>query len=267
MEGRKQVAFNERAHDKIAQRYEKLHTEIFNDTEQRRLIDALTEAQGSIRSNPPHKVLDIGCGSGNLTKYLLSLGFEVTAADVSTVFLGQINEKFPDVHTYELNGADLKELLDNSFDMVATYSVLHHIPDYLSMVTEMCRVLKSGGILYIDHEKNESFWNEDEQLFAFYKVQAPHLLKRKILRLLSPAFYINRLRRIRNPRYQAEGDIHVFPDDHIEWDTIKEVCEQNDVHAIIESDYLLYDSKYDEDIYNQFQLKTNDTKAIIFRKS
>lgn len=42
--------------------------------------------------------------------------------------------------------------------MVATYSVLHHVPDYLKIVDEFVRVLKPGGVIYIDHEVSPSYW-------------------------------------------------------------------------------------------------------------
>ncbi|USN54842.1 MAG: methyltransferase domain-containing protein [Candidatus Peribacteria bacterium] len=36
------------------------------------------------------------------------------------------------------------DLPDASFEIIATYSVLHHIPDYVSALNEMCRLVKSG---------------------------------------------------------------------------------------------------------------------------
>lgn len=55
--------------------------------------------------------------------------------------------------------------------MVATYSVLHHIPDYLGVIKELIRVTKPGGIIYIDHEVNEQYWEKSAVYNEFLKKQ------------------------------------------------------------------------------------------------
>lgn len=262
-----QINFNKVVHDKVAKDYEILHTEIFNQIEQERLKQSLRQAVTNIEStkNQP-TVLDIGCGTGNLTSHLNQLGLAVTAADISDVFLAQVKTKHPAVKTHQLNGEDLSEIGDKTFDMVVTYSVLHHIPDYLKMVAEMCRVLKPGGVLYIDHEKNESYWQPPAALREFNHKQRWSLLPYKLRRLFSPSWYLNRYRRFINPRYQAEGDIHVWPDDHIEWEKIKSLAKQHQVEVVREMDFLLFNSKYNQKIYQEYQNQISDTKAVIFRK-
>ena len=60
----------------------------------------------------------------------------VVAADVSENFLTQLSSKYQSnesIKTAKLNGQDLSNFPDDTFDMVSTYSVLHHIPDYKSL--------------------------------------------------------------------------------------------------------------------------------------
>jgi len=77
----------------------------------------------------------------------------VTTPDISPWFLQNIKRRFDDnVEFSLLNGKGLSQFEDNTFDMVSTYSVLHHIPDCFSSVKEMYRVTKTGKIIYIDHE-------------------------------------------------------------------------------------------------------------------
>ena len=57
-----------------------------------------------------------------------------------------------------INGKDISNIEDESVDIVALYSVLHHIPDYLGILKGFTRVLKRGGIIYIDHESSERYW-------------------------------------------------------------------------------------------------------------
>lgn len=261
-----QVDFNEKAHAAVFKKYEKIHPEIFNVSEQSRLKEALVKATETVSTNSDkHQVLDVGCGSGNLTRHLTELGCAVTAADISEHFLQLVKETVPTVETHKLNGRDLSEISDNSYDMVVTYSVLHHIPDYLQMVAEMCRVLKPGGVLYIDHEKNEQYWSNNPALLDFYEKQKPYLLPHKLKRLFNPMWYVHRVRRLKNPRYQAEGDIHVWPDDHIEWDKVYEVAAMYDVKSNEIHDFLLFHAQYNREIYNEYKDLVTDTRAVIFK--
>ena len=69
-----------------------------------------------------------------------------------------------------------------------------------------------------------------------------------------------------NTRYQAEGDIHGFKDDHIEWDKVATALVANGAEIISESDYLLFKRGYDNAIYEKFKDKTSDMHFLIARK-
>ena len=265
------IAHNEQAHDRVASSYEKLHTEIYNSIEQERLRNALETARGYVASSETAHAFDFGCGAGNLTKHLLDMGVEVTAGDVSQGFLDLVQEKYGasgmQLETIKLTGKDLSHIPSDSFDMVATYSVLHHIPDYVSAVRELIRVTKPGGIIFLDHEKNDRYWNSDSVLIEYYRKNRFRTFLHKLPRLLKLDFYITKLKRIRNPRYQSEGDIHVYPDDHIEWDAIMSLFKEMQVEVVHEEDYLLYNGMHRKDLYECFKEKTSDTKLLIGRKT
>ena len=140
------IKSNTRAHDLIAKKYESLHIEIYNDIEQKRLYQELSTAVSKIKTDSETKiVIDFGCGAGNLTKNLTEMGVDVLACDVSQGFLDLIDSKTyqTNVTTVKLNGENLSNIPDKSVDMLATYSVLHHIPDYLSVLKEFLRVLNN----------------------------------------------------------------------------------------------------------------------------
>src|SRR6478672_11518223 len=93
---RHQLQANVDVHDRIAAQFEKRHGEIFNEVEQQRLRSTLARAAGLATSkSQPQRALDFGCGSGNLTRHLLALGFHVVACDVSERFLDVVIERFP----------------------------------------------------------------------------------------------------------------------------------------------------------------------------
>jgi ubiquinone/menaquinone biosynthesis C-methylase UbiE len=251
--------------------YEKSHHEIFNPIEQRRLYSTLREATNAVQTgSKPPAALDYGCGSGNLTRHLTELGFHVTAADVSDDFLSAIERKFSGtgmVKAIKLNGADLSDVPDARFDLVATYSVLHHVPDYLRIVEEMCRVIKPGGVIYIDHEVTEAYYQRPAVYVEFLKRARPRVDWRRMVSLiLDIGGYKHLLRRLANPRYKREGDIHVWPDDHIEWDKIEQALRSHGFETVLKQDYLLCKGIYDLQVYEEYKERCADERVVIARK-
>ncbi len=251
--------------------YEYAHGDIFNPVEQQRLHAMLRKALESVQTGAsPAKALDFGCGSGNLTRHLIELGAQTVSADLSDDFLKDIQRKFPGNERSEvlkLNGTDLCNVPDAHFDLVATYSVLHHVPDYLAIVREMCRVLKPGGVLYIDHEVTETYYERPAAYAQFLRKARPRVDWRRWLSLaLDVRGYGHIVRRLRNPRYKREGDIHVWPDDHIEWDRIEQVVTAEGFEIVARQDYLLCKAIYDVQIYNEYKDRCTDERVLIARR-
>lgn len=263
----KAVIFSKKkAHNAIAQEYEKRHPEIFNDIEKQRLSNQILEAVRFIQTtSSPKKAMDFGCGSGNLTHHLLRLQFQVTSADVSKKLLSIIQEKYPTATVFKLNGSDLSEFKDNHFDFVGIYSVLHHIPDYLAIIKEAGRVTKRGGIIYVDHEASKSFWSGDPVLARFFKLVVPPRSK-SFKRFFKISNYVHAIRLFINPKYAEEGDIHTWPDDHIEWAKVEDVLNNENCEIVLQKDYLNYKSGYPLDLYNKYKDKCGDDYCLIARK-
>jgi ubiquinone/menaquinone biosynthesis C-methylase UbiE len=257
---------NVAVHNRLARTYEKLHGEIFNDVEQARLRSTLERALDEVRSGSDRlKAFDLGCGSGNLTGHLLSLGLEVTAADVADGFLDLVRDRYGQarLRTYRLNGRDLSGIPDRSFDLVATYSVLHHIPDYLAACVELARVCRTGGVIVIDHEASPNVWQSDRELECFRR----DVSRFDWSKYARPSNYVHRIRRIFDPKHSNEGDIHVWPDDHIEWDSITRVMRAQGCEAVFQQDYLLYRQSYRADVFDRFRNRCSDTRVMMFRRN
>lgn len=251
-------------HDRIARKYDRHHPEIFNSIEQTRLLRCLTKSLEHVGTgSSPIRALDMGCGSGNLTSHLMNLECKVTAADVSQKFLNLVSERFSgdNLTTSLLNGTDLSQFADREFDFIATYSVLHHIPDYLSAVGEMGRVCSPGGIVYIDHESVEHVWKENSQYKSFKK----EVMTNDYKKWLRPINYYGKFRRLFDPKYANEGDIHVWPDDHIRWDLIAEKL-GDAFYPVVDDKYLLFDSRYKKSVYEKYSKSLTDMRTMAFRK-
>jgi ubiquinone/menaquinone biosynthesis C-methylase UbiE len=271
MQDEDKIQFNKIVNDSLSGKYEGLHGDIFNAVEQERLREALQTAAKAVRTEvEPIRALDYGCGSGNLTRHLIELGINTVSADISEGFLALIGRNFSqtglsDVLT--INGKDLSGVADDSFDMVATYSVLHHVPDYMGIVGELCRVVKPGGVIYIDHEVVESYYDRTQEYVEFLRKARPAVNFRRYFKLLvDVGGYKHIIRRLLNPRYKREGDIHVWPDDHIEWDKIEQLLVSKGFEIILRQDYLLCKSIYDLDVYNEYKDKCDDERLLIARK-
>lgn len=263
------IRHNARAHDRVAPTYESTHGEIFNTVEQQRLRNSLSAAAGIGSSAGERRALDVGCGSGNLTSHLLDLGFRVTAADVSPRFLELVSRKFSDkrgLETSRINGKDLSPFPDGTFQMTAAYSVLHHVPDYLWMVREMARVTASGGVIYIDHENSPSYWEPSEAYSGFMKETRKPEQAPPLTRFFRLSTYINKARQILDPRFIAEGDIHVWPDDHIEWDAIEDVLKKSGFEVSMREDYLLFRRGYSPEVYDKYKNACSDIRMLVARK-
>jgi SAM-dependent methyltransferase len=106
-------------------------------------------------------VLEVGCGIGTDGVRFASAGANYTGIDFSEVALDLARRQF------ELNGllgqfiqVSLPNLpfADDSFDLVYSFGVLHHIPETDAGIAEIYRVLRPGGhvlvMLYHRHSVN-----------------------------------------------------------------------------------------------------------------
>jgi SAM-dependent methyltransferase len=269
------IRHNRDAHDAIGEGYDTGHPEIFNETEQARLASAIARAVAHARRDGvgPVRALDVGCGTGNLTAHLIRSGATVMAADLSSRLLQVVSRRFGNAGldgTQQLNGTDLQPLAGNAFDLVATYSVLHHVPDYLALVREMARVTRPGGIVMIDHERSEASWTSPD-LAAFLR-EAVVWPRRRWWYWLQPSRYWKRIRpllewrRWGNPRWMPEGDLHIWHDDHIVWSRVEAVLADAGCEIVSRETYLLFEPRYNRETWERWRARTSDMQLLIARK-
>lgn len=129
------------------------------------------------------------------------------------------------------------------------------------------RVLKNGGVIYIDHELSDDFWAKSISHTAFYSAIMEKSTNRRLGKYFVITNYIDWfVWKFINPRYRREGDIHVFIDDHIEWDKIRNTLTEAGAETVFEMSYLLFRRNYDLFVYNSYKEKINDMHMLVARK-
>jgi len=125
----------------------------FTDGERVRM--ALRSTLSGIPINPSEHIVDLGCGTGNLSMVLLEMlgpAGKVTAVDFSEAMVRVARVKIDDARVRWLV-ADVTalSLSDDSVDRVICFSAWPHFPDPHAAACQIRRILKPGGALHILH--------------------------------------------------------------------------------------------------------------------
>lgn len=102
------------------------------------------------------RVLDVGCGDGELTQKLAELGADVIGVDVNPDMVAVAQRRRSG--TYKVADATALPFDDETFDVVIAVTVLCVCDDPKILVGEMARVLKPGGRSVIGELGKFSLW-------------------------------------------------------------------------------------------------------------
>lgn len=117
-----------------AQGYQSRHSYVFKHGE------GLVELLGA---KPDERILDLGCGSGQLTAKIAEAGAHVIGIDLSPDMIAQARANYPQI---EFSVADATSFrLDQPVDAVFSNAVLHWVKDAAAAIACVCRALKPGG--------------------------------------------------------------------------------------------------------------------------
>jgi ubiquinone/menaquinone biosynthesis C-methylase UbiE len=115
-----------------------------------------------ISLTPESRVLDLCCGSGQTTRFLVEQANQVVGLDASPLSIQRAKQNVPAAEFVE-GWAEAMPLAENQFDLVHTSAAMHEMePDQRRQIfVEVRRVLKPGGIFtLVDFHKpqNPLFW-------------------------------------------------------------------------------------------------------------
>jgi 2-polyprenyl-3-methyl-5-hydroxy-6-metoxy-1,4-benzoquinol methylase len=106
-------------------------------------------SRGRAPSERPLRVLDIGCGEAQLTATIAAAGFKVVGADVAEEPLRRARELHADLDLRRIPLTGEWPLEDASFDAVWAGETIEHVTDTAGWLSELRRVLRSGGSLLL----------------------------------------------------------------------------------------------------------------------
>lgn len=104
------------------------------------------------RRQPYGVVLDFGCGSGVMLPFLSQISSRVVAMDVDLVPLERVKAHVPLASNVEVRDAgtfSLRDLTQDSLDMIVALDVLEHVKDLPGTLRDMLVALKPDGQLIV----------------------------------------------------------------------------------------------------------------------
>jgi 2-polyprenyl-3-methyl-5-hydroxy-6-metoxy-1,4-benzoquinol methylase len=107
------------------------------------------------RAHAGAHVLDVGCGEGRFAAELVGAGAQVVAIDVAEEPLRRARVRTPELDLRLVPDAGPWSLPDASFDVVWAGEVIEHVADTSAWLSEVRRVLRSGGSLVLSTPAHE----------------------------------------------------------------------------------------------------------------
>ena len=160
------------SYDRVAVEYgERFKDEMDDKPFDRDCLDRLTREVGDLGL-----ICDMGCGPGQIARYLHRQGVQTIGVDLSTNMVAEAQRLNPDIHFHQGNMLSLPDP-DNSWGGIAAFYCIIHIPrvQIVDALLEMKRVLKPGGILLVTFHVGtevkhlDEWWDKPVNLnFAFY---------------------------------------------------------------------------------------------------
>jgi ubiquinone/menaquinone biosynthesis C-methylase UbiE len=146
------IAANIEVHTRMASTYQsnEPHFRPENRAKVRGVLETLAARAGGGR------LLDVGCGTGFVIDLARDLFRQIDGVDVTPAMLHRVNCS-GNVFVHQAR-AEALPFESATFDMASSYAFMHHVTDHVAILREVRRVLRPGGLFYVDLEPNKLFW-------------------------------------------------------------------------------------------------------------
>jgi SAM-dependent methyltransferase len=167
------ISNTQKSYDQVASEYaERFKDEMDDKPFDRDCLDRLAREVGHLGP-----ICDMGCGPGQIARYLQRQGIPTLGVDLSPRMLTEAQRLNPDIHFHQADMLALPDA-DNSWGGIAAFYCIIHISreKIVDALRELKRVLKPGGMLLLsfhigDEIKHlDEWWEKPVKLdFAFFQ--------------------------------------------------------------------------------------------------
>ena len=148
------------SYDRVAEEYARqFSNELDHKPFDRKMLDWLTE-----KVNGRGVICDMGCGPGQIARYLRGRGALACGIDLSPEMVSQARRLNPDIPFQQGNMLALTEVADNSYGGIAAFYSIIHIPrvQVVEALRELKRVLRPDGTLLLTFHIGQQTIHRDE---------------------------------------------------------------------------------------------------------
>ena len=157
--GIKVIEENIRLHAEQARVYRCLNPQLYNFHNSKRLYCETGYIMDILESGKEISVLDLGCGTGLLSSYFLkNKNCKITAVDLSAEMLDIFRENTSKKDNLQLVKCEAMGFMFKSvnegvkYNAVVMSALLHHLVNIDEFIKVACKLVDTGGILYIAFE-------------------------------------------------------------------------------------------------------------------
>ena len=164
------------SYDRVAANYAaQFHDELAQKPLDREMLDRLVEGVGGLGP-----ICDMGCGPGQIARYLHQHGASACGLDLSPEMVRQAQRLAPDIPFRQGDMCDLSAIANDAFGGIAAFYSIIHVPraEVPRALSELYRVLRPGGLLlltfHIGQETRhlDEWWGEPVALdFHFFETE------------------------------------------------------------------------------------------------
>ncbi|HEY7107531.1 MAG TPA: class I SAM-dependent methyltransferase [Acidimicrobiia bacterium] len=163
------------------------------------------------------RVLDVGCGEGQVSRRIAALGADVVGIDPTRAQIAVARAR-GGAAQYALARADELPCADRAFDAVVMCLVIEHIDPIEPCIHEIARVLARGGrfVLFLNHpllQAPGSGWIDDHILDEQYWRVGPYIHDDAVIEPVAPGIDLPFMHRPLSRYVHVMGQVGLLIDD------------------------------------------------------